>query len=280
MNICPGTPKIRNTGSTKRMERPLVHPIEEKPDYLDCQSLQRSLKRMKVTTASPGELRLQRDLKHAVSVQGWCMIGPHSWKLHTSNEPPQCLLLQQSREDPLQLNLFWEDWTVRIDVPRFYPHRPPSFQCYHPRHSNPPPRVVLQACPEDPDVIIAARRGFLVIQGWSPLLRLDETIQLVLPAIQDFVIDCEGGEEHDDRNDDDDLLVQMMSDSISHWNDSSVVYSMPNDNNHEAPKEDSIHKKGNRAIIHHNPEFLFPPNRFDVGYGRPPHSDLCTMMQE
>ena len=54
---------------------------------------------MKVTTASPGELRLQRDLKHAVHTKGWVPVGHGLWKVPIENKTQEWIKLQQSLEE-------------------------------------------------------------------------------------------------------------------------------------------------------------------------------------
>ena len=104
------------------------------PLLLDCHSLQSSLKRVRLS-CSPGELRLQRDLRNLVTEQGWNQVGEHCWNLEDVAS-----LEQVTKQDPLRLLLLvrcggvgghgqstgettWKRcW---ITIPRMYPHRPP-----------------------------------------------------------------------------------------------------------------------------------------------------------
>ncbi|KAG7368338.1 hypothetical protein IV203_031081 [Nitzschia inconspicua] len=118
---------------------------------LDCESLQSSLKRVKLS-CSPGELRLQRDLK---------LLSPKEWQAEEKqhrpkncNDPPTSWVHLRSRArlklvDSLRLYLFLPAdnkmvsdtqssgqpssahhphhycWRMMIQIPRMFPHRPP-----------------------------------------------------------------------------------------------------------------------------------------------------------
>ena len=102
------------------------------PLLLDCHSLQSSLKRVRLS-CSPGELRLQRDLRNLVSEQGWNQVGEYCW-----NFQDLASLEQVTQQDPLRLLLLVRCGGVSgqaarkstwkrcwITIPRMYPHRPP-----------------------------------------------------------------------------------------------------------------------------------------------------------
>jgi hypothetical protein len=61
--------------------------------FLDCQSLQHSLKRVRLSS-SPGELRLQRDLRHLVLSSRWIPVDEDLWCLqqasHSQQPQPHC----------------------------------------------------------------------------------------------------------------------------------------------------------------------------------------------
>jgi hypothetical protein len=102
----------------------------ESTSSLDCQSLQRSLKRVRLSS-SPGELRLQLDLRHLVMAQDWVQLADDVWHL-----PTRHCRLEQCHVDPLRLILDLPaadpmghvTGTTRLwlQIPRLYPHRPPA----------------------------------------------------------------------------------------------------------------------------------------------------------
>ena len=226
----PPTPKTHNG------KRRVLATTSPQVDLLDCQSLQRSLKRMKVTSASPGELRLQRDLKHAILAQGWqphhCH---HSWKINNS------LVLRQSVEDPLQLVLENNDTAIAwLDIPRLYPHRPPVVQTANKT------RVVFQAAPDDTKALEAARNGAYLIRDWTPLLRLHETIQLILPALEHRPLHHVGMHE-------DEFSIRPRSEA-------------------DCATEIAVVEMDDGS----GGDELFPPNRFNLGYSQ--YDDRAAIM--
>jgi hypothetical protein len=146
MDDAPLTPKIHN----KRRSLSI-----SSENSFDCQSLQRSLKRVRLTSISmtPGELRLQRDLGHAVLSQQWILVSDDEWKIpmggqyrtqsddkddcmhETSNieEEASNVSVTVTRDDldPMELILRIavtgnHATTLRLHFPRMYPHRPPT----------------------------------------------------------------------------------------------------------------------------------------------------------
>lgn len=158
-----GTSTSTSTSSTGSLiQSPLRNKRCSSSSSLDCQSLQSSLKRVRLS-CSPGELRLQRDLG-CLPAMGWtpetdiqddCMMdspmgsasnggvggGPAStgsgtaarpfalesnprWFLQSSNLSAELQLL-----DPLRLVLSIQRpqrcSRLWIQIPRMYPHRPP-----------------------------------------------------------------------------------------------------------------------------------------------------------
>ena len=102
-------------GHTMQLDR------TESAGSLDCQSLQRSLKRVRLSS-SPGELRLQLDLRHLVMSREWVQTAEDVWYW-----PRTACRLEQCQVDPLRLILTLPQQyaTVWIQIPRMYPHRPP-----------------------------------------------------------------------------------------------------------------------------------------------------------
>jgi ubiquitin-protein ligase len=98
----PLTPKIQN----KRRSLVIGEPIsdtstDDSPSSFDCQSLQRSLKRVRLTSTNttPGELRLERDLRHAVVNQLWRPLATNEWQVVTPRNTIQTDCLDSHNGD-------------------------------------------------------------------------------------------------------------------------------------------------------------------------------------
>ena len=112
---------------------------------LDCQSLQSSLKRVRLSS-SPGELRLQRDLRHletSSTTGSWQRVRDEAsdhdvWVWHPPAPPVSVRSLSKTAAGPrhpqielrqlesLRLRLTYDNSVVVwIQVPRMYPHKPP-----------------------------------------------------------------------------------------------------------------------------------------------------------
>jgi hypothetical protein len=100
MNDAPLTPKTHNkrrsvvsiaTTTTSISDNTTTASNDDINNCFDCQSLQRSLKRVRLTSnITPGELRLERDLRHAVLNQKWIPISEDEWKIqYISGEQPR-----------------------------------------------------------------------------------------------------------------------------------------------------------------------------------------------
>lgn len=129
------TPKIGNhckrrySDSSSRTASPVVDMDESTSSTsLDCQSLQRSLKRVRLSS-SPGELRLQLDLRQLAQSHEWVQTAEEVW-----HWPRTKCRLEQCQVDPLRLVFFIPQQQhsgnmtrVWIQIPRMYPHphRPP-----------------------------------------------------------------------------------------------------------------------------------------------------------
>lgn len=119
--------------------------------YCDTDSLERSLKRVRLTSGCPGELRLQRDLRHAVLSHQWVPAHPQSLH-HTGSASPSLVTspseqadcwtvrvpsadpsvsVTVTREDSMELVMTIRDENSSTGVqlflsfPRRYPHQPP-----------------------------------------------------------------------------------------------------------------------------------------------------------
>eukprot|EP00970_Alexandrium_tamarense_P003570 scaffold559_cov190-Alexandrium_tamarense.AAC.65 len=138
----------------------------KRTSFLDCQSIGQSLKRVKIST-SPGELRLDSDLTQMISGKKWTSTthpnnGNPMEPLHSMNNTIpsssvcdrrdrihneiSCANARLTRDpvDPLRLRLTClyrppssspsnhplplERWTFLIQMPRMYPHVPPSIR--------------------------------------------------------------------------------------------------------------------------------------------------------
>jgi len=93
---------------------------------LDCVSLQSSLKRVRLS-CSPGELRLQRDLL-ALPSYGWRLLpsGGECNDVWDSHPKWLCANAELQMLDPLRLKLTMGQCRVWIQIPRMYPHKPPT----------------------------------------------------------------------------------------------------------------------------------------------------------
>ena len=123
-----------------------LEPASSSSSSFDCQFLQHSLKRVRLSS-SPGELRLQSDLKYLVLEGGWRQVQDDEWECSAQH----CRL---ERMDPLRLLFTWRDdnnhshhaknnnttnsggednhphplhttSTASLQFPKMYPHRPP-----------------------------------------------------------------------------------------------------------------------------------------------------------
>ena len=117
----------------------------ESTSSLDCQSLQRSLKRVRLSS-SPGELRLQLDLRGLTLGHEWIQAAEDVWhwprtgcRLEQSQVDPMRLILQiplsntnvncanaSEKEGGKGNNSNRTSTRVWIHIPRMYPHRPPN----------------------------------------------------------------------------------------------------------------------------------------------------------
>lgn len=132
------TPKICNhskrrhsdTASTSSSSPDMLLDRTDSTSSLDCQSLQRSLKRVRLSS-SPGELRLQLDLRQLAQSKEWVQTAEDVWYC-----PRNKCRLEQCQADPLRLVFFLPTSSncsrnasatrIWIQIPRMYPHRPPT----------------------------------------------------------------------------------------------------------------------------------------------------------
>jgi len=165
------TPKSSNSHKRSSEDcRMQTGEADEGEEYI---SIERSLKRMRVTSASPGELRLQRDLQRATNQSGWMQIGNSTWKAAIDYT---WAFIRQSDAQPLDLYVEWGEWNFLLRIPKLYPHHPPVVAHLHQKgcafRCN---SIVFQAAPRSED----ASEQDSVISGWNPLLGLDESLILL-----------------------------------------------------------------------------------------------------
>eukprot|EP00980_Cylindrotheca_fusiformis_P005810 scaffold1223_cov119-Cylindrotheca_fusiformis.AAC.13 len=119
----------------KRRLTALESSSQQQPlNLLDCQSLQSSLKRVRLS-CSPGELRLQRDLKFlgGDNPNHWYPISDRCWNYYDNDDDDDDsnsnddAIIQLHWTDSLRLVLqYQETGRIWIQIPRMYPHRPPT----------------------------------------------------------------------------------------------------------------------------------------------------------
>jgi hypothetical protein len=108
----PLTPKIQNkrrsstdgcsasSGSGGSGGACIPESSDNNNDTFDCQSLQRCLKRVRLTASiTPGELRLQRDLRHAVLSRQWLVVQDECEWIIPYQPPPHHLPGSSRRSD-------------------------------------------------------------------------------------------------------------------------------------------------------------------------------------
>jgi ubiquitin-protein ligase len=262
---------------------------------LDCQSLQSSLKRVRLS-CSPGELRLQRDLKSLVSSQGWtqnedCFYLPEIAKL----EPV-------SPHDPLRWVLRLHNHsTVWMQIPRMYPHRPPvilkvesslpsslSSSSSSTTSSNHRIQriVVTEAPPTNSNTMSAATAAAntnttttsrlqdpascgssttVVYNQWSPVMRLGDLLQFVIVLLTNPTLATSAA-----------AAGAASSTSYHHHHRATALFS----GCRSAPSPTHHHHHHHHAAFleeHKMEEYQdkvaegtvdFAPNRFEAGYGK------------
>jgi ubiquitin-protein ligase len=237
---------------------------------LDCQSLQSSLKRVRLS-CSPGELRLQRDLKSLVS-QGWTQ-NDDCWYL-----PEIAKLEQVSPHDPLRWVLRLHNHsTVWMQIPRMYPHRPPVIS----KVESPPSSsnrsiiqriVVTEAPPTNTSNSASATTASTTTtrlqepvsttvwyNQWSPVMRLGDLLQFVIVLLTNPTSSASAA----------------AASSTTYHNHRAAALSTssrlsPTHHHHAAFVEE--HKMGEEYYYQDSKATEgtvdFAPNRFDAGYGK------------
>ena len=149
------------------------------PCLFDCQSLQRSLKRVRLSS-SPGELCLQRDIRDLVLSHNWIPVDEEAWR------SPEGYLLERPDSDPLCLALHLRtNASCRLHFPRMYPHQPPLVRRVHSAHIQhiliqeaPPARSGSPCVSSDEDMHVPSHTA--VFQQWSPIKRLHDVLEFLI----------------------------------------------------------------------------------------------------
>jgi len=225
-----------SSSSSSSLKRRSSSPSLSSP--LDCQSLQSSLKRVRLS-CSPGELRLQRDLR---SLKGWDAVSQDCWaRLGGAH---------LTLENPLRLILHSEGARFWIQIPRMYPHRPPTIARMEGvtwmRH------VVVQDTPHVSQAPPPDCCGNTVIYQWSPVMHLGDLI--------DFLLESRRTVKPRPR---------LRPSSPTHASGISTFAALPTSTFVEEHKmEDDDPHVAYQNQQRRNHDTFFPPNRFDVGYGK------------
>lgn len=160
----------------------------------DYQSLQSSLKRVRLS-CSPGELRLQRDLRDLIGL-GWHLIGSDNenldvnsisfesnprWYLPGGTVPAEVHFLDAHRL-VLHLKLPTDVGRIWIQVPRMYPHRPPTVSRIERLWMD---QIVIHEAPpsgkKPPSNGAASRHSkVLLYNDWSPVQNLGTLLQFLV----------------------------------------------------------------------------------------------------
>lgn len=226
------TPKTSGNGSRKRLSS-----IDS--TALDCRSLEHSLKRVRLT-CSPGELCLQRDLKHLLG-SCWRRVEEGDEFVYQRDR----LLL---RHAGLRLTLV-VDGTIEVDLrmDRHYPHVPPTVDDirYHP-----PTSIKYRDCPRS--IVISLDTSMLdeddfpedgaILRHWTPIKRLSDVIDEIVELVRH-------------------PLQRSYSSSAAHHHNGRHARSNEADC---ATEPDSTMLDVHLHVD--TVERVFPPGRFEVGY--------------
>ena len=230
-------------------------------DLLDCRSLQSSLKRVRLN-CSPGELRLQRDLK-SLPQHIWNQISEGHFVFTFDST------ISLSLVDPLRLILqVSEAGRIFIQIPRMYPHRPPVVSRIEGFWME---RIVVhEAAPysanhyEDesfvtdlPDPNNPICGTTVVFDRWSPVMHIGDLLEFIVKTIKCRPAPTTMTAMHPS------FTIPLSSSSLN-----------PQTSNHVFIEEHKMEDNGSHKLTtlqHLNPDkytSCFPANRFDAGYGK------------
>eukprot|EP00814_Leptocylindrus_danicus_P020593 CAMPEP_0116026812 /NCGR_PEP_ID=MMETSP0321-20121206/14147_1 /TAXON_ID=163516 /ORGANISM="Leptocylindrus danicus var. danicus, Strain B650" /LENGTH=315 /DNA_ID=CAMNT_0003499829 /DNA_START=174 /DNA_END=1121 /DNA_ORIENTATION=- len=143
------------------------------------------LKRIRISSSSPGELALNSDLSHMADELSLCRVNHTQWCTRD-----QSVRIERDEVDTLRfavgiLTETGEEWSFHLQMPRMYPHQPPVIYRTMRRPSanheqqqlgeilvsnDPNPHNDNEYSPRHSDDI------FAVYEGWSPVSRLKDLI--------------------------------------------------------------------------------------------------------
>ena len=263
---------------------------------LDCQSLQSSLKRVRLS-CSPGQLRLQRDLKALVLTEGWTQIDDSNYELEAANGSN----IRLSQVDPLRmvltipLQFHQQQQQVAhcwIQIPRRYPHRPPNipridFPGQSQFHS--PPAAVqhivvteappVTTCTDDDDVqqqrqaeeVLSVSPsktaqqlscgGSTVCFEWSPVHMLSDLLNFVLQVLPPQSRNIHGMNMYMQPPTNDNSPPTYVS---PRYFQGQHERALDTDNTAMFLEEHKMEESSSTT----SGVSVFPPNRFETGYGK------------
>jgi hypothetical protein len=152
----------------------------ENPNLLDCRSLQSSLKRVRLN-CSPGELRLQRDLKFLSMEHNWNQINERCWSFANDEEGDSNIQLHLA--DSLKLVLqYSETGRIWIQIPRMYPHQPPVITRIEGLWME---RIMVHVVAPDASVrneetSVRGCRNTVVFPHWSPVMNIGTLLEFCI----------------------------------------------------------------------------------------------------
>lgn len=263
---------------------------------LDCATLHHSLKRVKLSS-SPGELCLNRDLLHLVRHEGWrvASVFPHIYndsqqQQHDADNDDRwispCHTQLLTRQDPLRLEWRTQHVLVVLQIPRLYPHRPPTVRIVPGADSpsfNWPRDIVWDASGVPLDVHESTSGAPLFAREsssssssatlrleWSPIQRLTDVMRTLQQTL------CWGentqspGQQHQDKIDKErnDRRNFNVNNEGSAKHPGGNPYH--NDDMVMDPPEAHTHRRRSPATLPSttNSDTWLPPNRFDWGFDR------------
>jgi ubiquitin-protein ligase len=189
------TPKA--SGSSNRYKRRQINQQDDAGcDNDGAVGLERSLKRFRVTSWSPGELCLQRDLRHLVNAHGWKNTQETSFE----HEKYRCLL--RNGAYPTELILQDKDVgaQVHLHIQKLYPHCPPKITRIE---YNTPANVTQKINARVESIIIADEmqpRGLdaaqagqnnsrVILNNWTPIRRLGDCLIDIINVLRNHTAD-------------------------------------------------------------------------------------------
>lgn len=241
----------------------------------DCQSLQHSLKRVRLSS-SPGELRLQSDLRQLVLNGPWEQVQEDTWSC-----PSLSCSLERSSVDPLcLLFIFRNTAACALQFPRMYPHQPPILSQmnvptsmgffganFHipPLEMRTPMGAPYNNNQHSRDGAINGPGECNIVNGWLPTMQLSDVLDYVLKTMQlgmafspstGMELDCMNLEQPSGEDDDDSTSDSNLD--LDNEEDITMMMAMTTAAGATTGEEDD------------RVSSFLPPNRFDVGYRRSP----------